>query len=125
MASEVDRAVERTLWGALPAGDRTGAPLQPAALSAKLAAPLSTGDAIERTALSQRVLAAVSARIVLLRAPAGFGKTTLMLEVRRSLEASAVPTAWLTLDPADNDVGRFLYAIQAALAPLISSLSNA
>ena len=125
MASEVDRAVERTLRGALPAGDRTGAPLQPAALSAKLAAPLSTGDAIERTALSQRVLAAPSTRIALLRAPAGFGKTTLMLEVRRRLEASAVPTAWLTLDPADNDIGRFLYAIQAALAPLISSLSNA
>ncbi|MBR0899120.1 hypothetical protein JQ616_29560 [Bradyrhizobium tropiciagri] len=99
--------------------------LQPAALSAKLAVPLSTGDAIERTDLSQRVLAATSARIVLLRAPAGFGKTTLMLEVRRRLEASAIPTAWLTLDPADNDVGRFLYAVRAALTPLISGLSNA
>lgn len=125
MASGSDRAVEETPRETHPAGDRTGVRLQPAALSAKLAAPLSTGDAIERADLSQRVLAAPSARVVLLRAPAGFGKTTLMLEVRRRLEASAIPTAWLTLDPADNDVGRFLYAIQAALTPLISGLSNA
>ncbi|MCK1394375.1 LuxR C-terminal-related transcriptional regulator [Bradyrhizobium sp. 1] len=125
MASEADRALDGTLGEPLPAGDRMAVRLQPAALGAKLAVPLSTGDAIERAALSQRVLAAPSARIVLLRAPAGFGKTTLMLEVRHRLEASAIPTAWLTLDPADNDVGRFLYAIRAALTPLISGLSNA
>jgi LuxR family maltose regulon positive regulatory protein len=125
MASEIDRAGERTLRETRPAGDRTSVRVQPAALSAKLAVPLSTGDAIERAGLSRRVLAAPSARIALLRAPAGFGKTTLMLEIRRKLEASAVPTAWLTLDPADSDVGRFLYAIRAALTPLISGLSNA
>ncbi|WP_454644797.1 LuxR C-terminal-related transcriptional regulator [Bradyrhizobium liaoningense] len=124
MASEADGAIEGTLREPLPAGDRTALRLQPAALSAKLAAPVLTSNAIERPALSQRVVAAPSAPIVLLRAPAGFGKTTLMLEVRRRLEASAIPTAWLTLDPADNDVGRFLYVLRAALTPLISGLSN-
>ncbi len=93
------------------------------ALSAKLAAPLSTGREIERAVLTDRVLAATSARLALLRAPAGFGKTTLMLEIRRRLARAGVPTAWLTLDPGDNDVGRFLSAVEAALAPLALGLA--
>jgi LuxR family maltose regulon positive regulatory protein len=93
------------------------------ALSAKLAAPLSTGREIERAVLTERVLAATSARLALLRAPAGFGKTTLMLEIRRRLARAGVPTAWLTLDPGDDDVGRFLSALEAALAPLALGLA--
>ncbi|WP_165825243.1 LuxR C-terminal-related transcriptional regulator [Rhodopseudomonas palustris] len=124
MAGAADSTIDRTPREALPDGHRATVRLQPAALSVKLAVPLLTGDAIERAALSQRVLASPSARIVLLRAPAGFGKTTLMLELRQKLEASAIPTAWLTLDSADNDVGRFLYVVRAALTPLIPGLST-
>ncbi|UYO43083.1 LuxR C-terminal-related transcriptional regulator [Rhodopseudomonas palustris] len=123
MASAADRRIDRTPQELLPEGDRVAVRLQPAALSAKLAVPLLTSDAIERTALSQKVLAASSAPIVLLRAPAGFGKTTLMLELRHKLEAATIPSAWLTLDSADNDVGRFLYVVRAALTPLISGLA--
>lgn len=125
MAGGTDRVDSGGLQERPPGAQGVGARLQPAALSAKLAVPLSTGDAVERSALSQRIFAAASAPVALLRAPAGFGKTTLMLEIRRRLDAAATPTAWLTLDPADNDVGRFLYVVQAALSPLISGLSEA
>ena len=49
-----------------------------------------------------------AARLVLVRAPAGFGKTTAMVQVRDQLEEKGVATAWLTLDRADNDVPRSL-----------------
>ena len=102
----------------LPASSR-------AALIGKLSAPSVTGHEIERASIRSRVLGANSARLVLLRAPAGFGKTTAMLELRRHMEAAGTPTAWLTLDRADNDVGRFLGMLAAALAPIVQGLDAA
>ncbi len=55
-----------------------------------------------------RILAARHGQLVLVRAPAGFGKTTVMQQAREALVDEGVATAWLTVDPADNDVNRFL-----------------
>lgn len=51
-------------------------------------------------------------RLVLVSAPAGFGKTTLLSEWIASRELTA---AWLSLDKADNDLLRFLTYLIAAL----------
>ncbi|HMN82290.1 MAG TPA: LuxR C-terminal-related transcriptional regulator [Burkholderiaceae bacterium] len=59
------------------------------------------------------------ARLVLVRAPAGFGKTTLMAQVRQRLMAAGIATAWLTLDSADNDPSRFLAYLARALDELL------
>ena len=88
----------------------------------KLRAPLDTPFELPRTEVIERIFNAGAARLVLLRAPAGFGKTTVMLQLRRRFEETGVPQAWLTLDRADNDVGRLLAALVAALEPLIPAL---
>jgi LuxR family maltose regulon positive regulatory protein len=50
-------------------------------------------------------------RLVLLSAPAGYGKTTLLAQWAH---ATATPVAWLSLDEQDNDVERFLRYLVSA-----------
>jgi len=54
-------------------------------------------------------------QLVLVRAPAGFGKTTTMVQIKAKMEANGIVTSWLTLDNADNDVPRFLQGLAAAI----------
>lgn len=69
-------------------------------------------------ALIARLTEARSAKLILVRAPAGFGKTTAMQQARSALEAKGIATAWLTLDNADNDLPRFLASFTAAIEQL-------
>ncbi|WP_041680116.1 LuxR C-terminal-related transcriptional regulator [Cupriavidus necator] len=89
------------------------------ALAAKLRPPLLTPYQVERSAICDTICAAGFVRLVLVRAPAGFGKTTTMLQCRARLEAAGVPTVWLTLDRADNDATRFLGSLEVALSPVL------
>ena len=50
--------------------------------------------------------------LILVSAPAGFGKTTLLVEW---IQASQLPAAWLSLDKGDNQPARFLAYLSAAL----------
>jgi LuxR family maltose regulon positive regulatory protein len=51
-------------------------------------------------------------RLILLSAPAGFGKTTLLAEWAAQ---SPVPVAWVSLDESDNDLERFLSYLFSAV----------
>ncbi|MEO7938302.1 MAG: LuxR C-terminal-related transcriptional regulator [Burkholderiaceae bacterium] len=82
--------------------------------AAKLEPPHNPGSLVARTGVCER-LGDSSARLLLLHAPAGFGKTTAMLQFRARVQAQGVATAWLGLDKADNDLSRFLANIEAAL----------
>ena len=84
----------------------------------KLAPSVQRAAEVRRDRLPERLARAAAVKLVLVRAPAGFGKTTAMVQLRESLEQNGVATAWLTLDSADNDVTRFLSALTAALAPV-------
>lgn len=84
-------------------------------LRAKLQPPLSSRPLVQRSQLKGWMKAAEHARLVLVRAPAGFGKTTLMVQWLESLREQGVSTAWLTLDEADNDPGRFLADVFSAI----------
>ncbi|MDH2385512.1 LuxR C-terminal-related transcriptional regulator [Bradyrhizobium sp. CER78] len=55
------------------------------------------------------------ARLTLICAPAGFGKSTLMQQLRRRFEARGVVTIWLAVEPADNDLGRFVQSLATAI----------
>lgn len=106
----------------VPSGARVIALPRAVSFAGKLRAPLGTAFELPRTDVCERIFNAGAARLVLLRAPAGFGKTTVMLQVRRRFEETGLPQAWLTLDRADNDVSRMLAALVAALEPLIPAL---
>lgn len=73
---------------------------------------------VPRQAVVDAVCGSVDAKLVLLRAPAGFGKSTVMLQCRERLRSQGVATAWLTVDRADNDASRILAGLEAAVAIL-------
>ena len=68
-------------------------------------------------------------KLTLVSAPAGFGKTTLVVDWLKQID---LPAAWLSLDEADNDLPRFLAYLAAAFqqvdeeigAPLRSALQS-
>jgi len=57
--------------------------------------------------------------LVLISAPAGYGKTTLLSEWTAHCEQ---PVAWLALDRSDNDLSRFLKYLIAALQTIEESI---
>lgn len=88
------------------------------AQSSKFNLPGASVSFVPRKAIAERIAAAAPAKLVLVRAPAGFGKTTALRQIHDQLAASGIATAWITLDAADNDVPRFLSCIAEAVARL-------
>lgn len=84
-------------------------------LTSKLTPPAATRYSVDRDAICERVFAGFGTKVVLVRAPAGFGKTTVMAQLveRYRQEGSAV--GWITLDESDNDLPRFLSYLTRAL----------
>ncbi len=82
----------------------------------KLEAPAPTERLIARQRLRRCLPAALRARLTLVHAPAGFGKTCLLAEWQRSLTAQRVRTAWLSLDEDDSEPLQFMAYLTAALA---------
>ena len=92
-------------------------PSSPRILETKLSPPAFAATQVLRTAIREAV-AAATVKLVLVRAPAGFGKTTAMAQIRERMDAQGIATAWLTLDRADNDVSRFLGCLAEAVLRL-------
>ena len=73
-------------------------------LATKLHVPGSRAGLVPRPRLSERLDEGLERGLVLVCAPAGYGKTVLLADwTRRSL----YPAAWLSLDAGDNDPARF------------------
>jgi LuxR family transcriptional regulator, maltose regulon positive regulatory protein len=83
-------------------------------LATKLHIPAVRSRRVARLRLQQRVDAALRGGrcLILVSAPAGFGKTTLLVDW---IQHSRLPAAWLSLDRGDNDPARFLAYLSAAL----------
>lgn len=90
------------------------------AQSGKFRIPRPRRDAVPRPNLLAPTLErAAEARLVLVNAPAGFGKTTLLVQLAAAL--AAMPggeVVWVSLDAEDNDANRLFAALFDALAAL-------
>lgn len=84
----------------------------PALLAAKLMPPELRAPSLRADQL-ERVVAAARARLLLVRAPAGYGKTTLVAAAAAELGWRYV---WYRLDPLDADPHHFFGALRSALA---------
>src|SRR6516165_11357589 len=98
--------------GAVPALPRGLAGLD-APIETKLHPPGSRGEWVERAGLIDE-LAHATAKLVLVDAPAGFGKTTLVAQ-RLSSPAEKRSFAWVSLDRGDSDPGRLWSYVVSAL----------
>ncbi|MGP8001371.1 MAG: LuxR C-terminal-related transcriptional regulator [Streptosporangiaceae bacterium] len=77
-----------------------------------------------RPELIEYLAAHVATKLVLVDAPAGFGKTTLVAQWRAS-DTERRPFAWVSLDPADNDPGRLWWHVVCALQRACPSFHGA
>jgi len=78
----------------------------------KLHLPFTRPELVARARLQDQIARGLSRPLVLVIAPAGFGKTTLLASAVASLGLLA---AWLSLDKNDNQQDRFLRYLTAAL----------
>ena len=80
----------------------------------KFSAPEFAVDLIDRTASVGQLEAGLRAALILIHGPAGYGKTTLLAQAQRRLEARGGETIWLTLDEDDAAAERFVDSLAAA-----------
>jgi LuxR family maltose regulon positive regulatory protein len=78
----------------------------------KLHRPPVARDHISREALNDKLDAGSQQPLLLVSAPAGYGKST---AVSHWLEAHEDPSAWLSLDETDCDLRTFLSYVVAAV----------
>src|SRR5215472_773261 len=95
---------------AAPAG--VAAPEQDALLATKLHVPRPQPGFLPRPRLVEALDEGRALGLILVCAPAGFGKTVLLADWARR---GNCPVAWLSLDTADNDPARFWRHVVAAL----------
>ena len=88
-------------------------------LRTKFFVPPIRSSQIARPRLSDLIDSGLDRALILVSAPAGYGKTTL---VSGWLKEKKIPSAWLSLDNGDNDSIRFLQYLIATLSPLASSI---
>jgi LuxR family transcriptional regulator, maltose regulon positive regulatory protein len=82
-------------------------------IETKLHAPVARKEWVERQELTG-YLAGTKAKLILIDAPAGFGKTTLAAQWRSSA-VDGRSFAWVSLDRGDDDPGRLWWHVVSAL----------
>jgi LuxR family transcriptional regulator, maltose regulon positive regulatory protein len=84
-------------------------------LATKLFEPRVPRALVARPRLVEKLSQALTHRMTLVSAPAGYGKSTLLGEWRTSPEGAATRLAWVSVDEADDDPVRFWLHVAAAL----------
>lgn len=99
----------------------------PPSVATKFRPPTAAARAlVGRMRLIDRMRAAERRRLIVIHAPAGFGKSTLAAQWRDDLIAEGVSVAWFSIDNDDNNVvwflGHLVEAIQQVRPNLASEL---
>jgi LuxR family maltose regulon positive regulatory protein len=83
-------------------------------LLTKLHIPTAGNNTVHRPELFEKLNSGLSRKLILISAPAGFGKTILLSDW---INQNQIPTVWFSLDKGDNDPVEFLsyiiYGIQS------------
>jgi LuxR family maltose regulon positive regulatory protein len=98
-----------------------------ALLETKLYVPRPRRDLVLRPRLSERLDRGTASKLVLVSAPAGFGKTTLLAEwlaARPTARADEWLAAWLSLDRGDNNPATFWAYVIAAMQRVASGVGE-
>jgi len=90
------------------------APIVP--VPTKLYRPRVTSDYVQRPELAKRLSRALNRPLILVSAPPGYGKTSL---VSSWLEECACSSSWISLDEADNDLDLILFTFIVALEQML------
>lgn len=84
-------------------------------IETKLRPPVLKSDLIARPRLLRQLDGALAARLAVLSAPPGFGKSTLLGQWIAALRERDAAIGWLALDRDDDEIGRFLTYLVAAI----------
>jgi LuxR family maltose regulon positive regulatory protein len=91
-------------------------------LTTKLYIPPVRPELVSRPRLIEQLNTGLDRKLTLVSAPAGFGKTTLVVDWLDRVES---PCTWLSLDEADNDPVRFMTYLIAALQKVDEGIGQA
>ena len=86
--------------------------------------PAVRRSAVHRPALLRLLGNATARRLVLIGAPAGYGKSTLAAEWYQRLRDDGAIVAWLSLDAEDNEPSAFAYHLVCAIESAAPSLGR-
>jgi LuxR family maltose regulon positive regulatory protein len=95
-------------------------------LDTKFFVPRSPRGLVPRVRLAERMQAGAASRLMLVSAPAGFGKTTLLADalLTEATGAGQPSIAWLSLDHRDNDASLFWRYVVAALRTVVPGVGD-
>lgn len=107
-------------------GETASSKDHPGLLATKLFVPIIRPEIVRRPRLTARLDRGLTCALTLICAPAGFGKTTLLIEWLRDRQAAGHPlaVAWYSLDSGDGDPNQFMRYLVAALRTLAPSLDD-
>jgi len=94
----------------------------PTPLKTKICVPPLRPGWISRSRLDKRMDEGFERKLTLLSAPAGFGKTTLLVDW---IHQSKIPAAWFSIDKRDNDPRHFLAYVILGLQSLEAGTGEA
>ena len=94
-------------------------PTREVLLASKLSMPPWRPHWLHRPRLAEAIAAVPAARLILFSAPAGFGKTTALVDWCHLQQEEGAAVAWYTLEAGDNDPVRFVAYLTQALAGVL------
>ena len=97
---------------------------RPQLLATKILRPRTAPGLIERQRLNELAAQVPEKQLAIIKAGAGFGKTSLALSWAQSLEENGHRVAWFSVDAEDNEPTHFLFYFAHALRHACAELGS-